>query len=301
MAQVTVSVIANPLNALETTVPEGRWGLPLEDYPAVSFDVDDAETLAEIINRAVHEVVDEVPPHYLPQHEAVTFATAEDYQGYRERPYGSMSELVLVDEDGHAVWVHDWSEVSVEQLRDSAAAGTLVGDPLHPIVVVEKPSGNGYFMQWSELAEALRILDAAVGEIAKYGGAIAAAKLVYDELKARVKRARTAVESKQNVWAERGARPKSFQRFLMQRPWRTSEIAELLDCTEEQAEGALFAFGLTADGTGRWHLGGDNEAWFMNQVFDLALSLRMSEDQLEQLRERLTTYLATGSWQQTAE
>jgi hypothetical protein len=123
--------------------------------------------------------------------------------------------------------------------------------------------------------------------------------MTLNKLRERLKRGKGVSERDVHRWSQRGAMwPKSFADFLDERPWRSARVAELVGCSQKDAESilAIFGFAPREDNDGLWHPSGDEAANVLRLVFAEALWSRLgfSEDDAERFRARVEELLQTG-------
>ena len=106
--------------------------------------------------------------------------------------------------------------------------------------------------------------------VANVGGAAAILKLSWDALKQRIKRGTESVENNWDEWSQRSTRPDQFASLFRTRAWTAGELAELLRCATDEAEGVLSAFGFEPDDDGHWRPVSDPVADAMQVIYEQA-------------------------------
>jgi hypothetical protein len=223
------------------------------------------------------------------------------YQPRDERPHDEWQWSVaipLVDEEGRARWAFPFeTPIPYVELLRSAEAGALPGDPLRPYVVLVPAIGDGILPAWHDVLQVFDVLLKVLGGFAALEGA-AQAKERAQRLLSRGQRARKTIDRLSVGWDARGADPWVFSQWLDDRPWLPEDIAPLLDCSPEQAEAVLWAFGFAKTDLGLWRRCADTEAellWRYEQtIINTAVHAGSTAQIEETVRDIIGDYLESG-------
>jgi len=165
---ITVALVGDPANPFAPPYEEffeREWARPYAAREKVELDVEESETLGEVMTRAAAAWSVEVPEDWAGPIAFVGFYRPED----EERFHGWQSSITLVDEHGRAIWNNYWKDVRYGDLLRAADAGVLEGDPLRPYLILHAEIGNGLIVAESIL---LAVIGGGVGVLA--GGAATA-------------------------------------------------------------------------------------------------------------------------------
>lgn len=207
-----------------------------------------------------------------------------------------MSQVILVDEEGHAVFgVTNTQDIRYADLMRASEAGTIDGDPLRPYLIVERPYGDVPPPDWPTVITGMDVLWRAIEGAAAVGGTWFFGREVLSRVRDRLSRGVKAAEG-HTEWAERGIRPYQFIALLMTRNWRSDQVAALLDCPTDEAEGILWILGFSFDSTtGIWEHAGDEAASLLQDVYrEIEIASHDGEGWEERLRMRLLHLLTHG-------
>jgi hypothetical protein len=290
---VTVALVGDPANPGARIEPE-EWEKPWDERPKIQLELDEGETLGSLVERSLESFgVDTTDRDLAPVH-IVDLAV---YQGETlTRPV--YVDFTLVDEHGTAVWsIHDLRLIPYEQVVRSVEAGALVGDPERFYLVLSEPIGDGIGIDWPTLVQAWDLVWAIAEHVAAAAGAGWALKAVVDRVRGRLKGGRDALDRNVHRWAQRGAWPSHFARFLRRETWSSETLAGLLDCSPADAEAILALFGFSfEEADGLWHRDGDEAARILGAAYDEAAMARidLSEGDRERFEARARELLETG-------
>jgi hypothetical protein len=152
-------------------------------------------------------------------------------------------------------------------------------------------------VDWPTFVQAWEIAWGVLDYVATAGGAAWVLKTVAGLVKDRLGRGRDALERNVHRWAQRGAWPYSFYRFLERDSWRSDDLGRLLGCSQEDAEAILALFGFAYDETeDLWRREGDQPAQILAAVRqEIVMSdLQFSESGREEFEGRLESLFQSG-------
>jgi hypothetical protein len=250
--EAEVALIANPAAPFKPgPIDASFYAQPYSQRRRVTLEVEEKESLASVLERAA-ATMNLRPPndpwlggHFDAAHRKIAFYKQADENGPIRRSKGRLllGELTVVDRDGHAIFgVHDLRTVRVSDLLRSAEAGTIEGDPLRPYLILDDGWGDAPPADWATVHAGLEVAWEVLKAAAVITGAATGAMKAREWLLERLGRSREALQAN-TEWAQRGYRPDQFESLLLTRTWQTAELAGLLGCTEEQAEGVLWTLG----------------------------------------------------------
>ena len=302
--EITVALLADPVDPYRNRIPQSEWNKPYRDRRKVHIDAASSMTLAEVMQEAVKEL-GVVPPSgwelsaSMPVFRRIPFFKEEDEEAFAPRalPRLHWAQLVLVDARGQAVFgVSDQRAVTIADLLRAADAGVIDGDPLRPYLMIEPGWGDAPPPDWPTVITGLRIAWEVLNHAAVAGGAWAFAEMIRQRLRDRLEAGRRAAENHRE-WAQREVRPYQFIALIRTRKWTTQELAQLLGCSDEEAEAVLWVLGFSLDAKSEsWSWEGDVEASLANAIQEqIAIaSHRGGQDWEGELRKRVLQLLETG-------
>lgn len=237
---------------------------PWDDRQRVTLTVGDNERLVSIFDRAIEAA-------------GVFEADWSKHQGRTEygtwrhialRDDGSPIPLVyrltgrpvLVDDDGHALWGRGlYGETTYAQLRASAEAGAVPGDPTQIYLNVRLgPAGGEAFIEWELVIQAWDIAWKVAATLAAASGA----HDLYVKVRDRLDGYRV-VERKAQEWLKRNGWPDLVRETLSGEPWSPRDFAGLHGCTVNEAEKILALYGYERESSQRWvYAGGYDKLGF---------------------------------------
>jgi hypothetical protein len=268
---LTVALIGDPDSPF-TELAGDDWKTPYSDRRSTQVEVPGTASIAEVLEEAAERLGVQPPEGhhfatYSAAHSRLAFYRPEDERGTVRRVW-ELGELAVVDRRAKAVFgVHDNRAITVDQLIRTSEAGLLDGDPLRPYLIVEAPYGDAPPIDLATFKVALDVLWDVITVVSTVGGAVAFGKLVLDGVKNRVAAGRQALDAAWPDLPQRLTRPDQLWRVLLLRPWSTQEIADLLDCEQEVAEGLLLVSGFSPDETGRWTLATTDDCKLLYDLF----------------------------------
>lgn len=301
---ITVALIADPDDPYRQMASQEEWERPYGDRPKVRLRASSLSSLAEVLHQAAADLGAAPPPGYefptsFPASRRIAFYKPEDEEKLapRSMPRLHWAELVLVDETGRAVFgVHDQRAITIEDLVRAGEAGVVDGDPLRPYLIIEPGWGDAPPPDWPTFITGLEVAWDVLNVGAVVGGAWAFADQIRRRLQSRVGAGKKAAKDRRE-WAQRGTRPYQFAALARTRQWKTEELADLLGCSEKEAEAILWILGFSYDEDNRvWSWGEDIESDLLQAINEqIAISAhRGSRGWEEDLRRRITQLLATG-------
>lgn len=268
-----------------------------------SLTIAEDQTLAEVLETAARELglypaADHYNPTFVATYNSVAFYRPEDDYGFAERhvPRHLLSEMTLVDDRGRAIFgVHNLRAVRYRDLLGAADAGVLGGDPRRPYLIIEPGYGDVPPPDWGLALEGLKALRETFGVAGDIGGSLALAKMVVDAVRKRLAKGQEAVENNPE-WRLRAYSPYQFTSLILSREWAPRELAVVLGCSEEEAQGVLWVLGFAADEGGTWRLDGDEAARVVRKLqAELAIAAHdRTNDWPADLKRRARKYLETG-------
>jgi len=252
---------------------------PYADRLAVTFEVEDDESVHQIASRGARELGLQgwaAEPRWL------GFYRPEDATSV---PPAFALSIPAVDDLGKARWIAPPHEVPYAALLRAANEGFLYGDPARLHIALVPPVGDGVLPDWQTIVHALEILKT-VGEVLAIPGGVAASWAVFASRLDRESAAAAAViDEHSSVWSRRGADPYAFEEWLAGGAWSPVQISSHLECSDKEAEAILWAFGFEERKDGMWRQDGEEEAKYLadNMRMMIRMSIGQAEDQ--QLRE----------------
>lgn len=243
-----------------------------QGLPRVAIETKRSESLGEILTRAAGEFGvrarrnAELPEDWRPADDApdpifdlpalVGFFVPGDGPAVRSRVSGGV--LPVVDARG-AVHMLRFKDAPIGGLIDAYAAGLMDGDPQRPYLVLFPPGGGDLLLsEWEALEQAARLawdMTAVISQLTWIG---AGARWLLRRLRKQGNAAESiAAETVQ--LSDRGLDPMNLSLLLQRRDWwTTEEVARLLACTSQHAEGLLVGLG--------WNYCPDEAAWRLGRA-----------------------------------
>jgi hypothetical protein len=291
---VQIALVGDPANPGDR-IPESEWAKSWNEHPRLDFGVEDRETLASIVERALPAFgVDLSKRDIAPVH----IVDVVLYRGEDELTRPLAGTFSVVDDDGRVLWsAYDLRLIPYEQLRRSVDAGAIEGDPERLYLILKEPVGDGIGVDWPTLVEAVKLMWAIADHVATAGGAAWALKAIGGALRERLRRGEHAVAENAHRWAQRGAWPGTFARFLRRETWSSTTLADLLGCSVEDAEALLGLFGFAySDEDGLWHKEGDAAGRVLAALYRETELTRfeLSTGEREEFEARVEHLLTTG-------
>jgi hypothetical protein len=298
---LTVGVLGVPEHAFENyslAMPDENLAVPYDERLKLVVDAEEHDTLATVLGRAARQLGIDEMPWGDPVEQGIAFCAFhkdEDHDGWNRK---LETEVTLVDQQGRAVWgiYFKADEVTVAELVRAGEQAALNGDPLRPYLILSPSIGNGFFLPWVVLGGGLKLLWDFLETVSTIEDTLSFGERVIEAARDRLGRGREVVEEHYPNWAERGGTPVGLMKFLRQRNWATPDLAQLLGCTEQEAEAVLWALGYSKAESGLWRPGGDPEAELLNvAVGDLPYSFSTDMVGFERtVQHRIGEFLRTG-------
>lgn len=242
--EVTVALVGDPDAPPPGAVSQTEFRKPWGERPATVLTVEESSSLASVIDQAAEQLDCRPWDGFATAHESfpfIAFCDESDPTPLEER---MTLELALVDEQGQAMWgVQDTRLVPYGRILRSAEAGTIHGDPTRLYLIRRHPQASGVPGDWNLVLQAWDILRYAMAATASAYGTIKAVGAIRE----RVERGRAAVTSNAPRWLRKRGRPEDVAGLLGRRPWRSRDLATVLGCTDQEAEGVLGVFGFAYD------------------------------------------------------
>ena len=298
MGRITVALVGDPEKAFTSAAVDWEglrdFRIPWSERPKVELAGDDDLTLDGILAAAAHRF-----GLTLPDDGGPTFGFWAFYSEHHEAQFsGLRRDVTLADAEGHAVWsMRDWRDTTLRELLYAAERGVFVGDPTRIYLVPLRPAGDGVFLGWSQLLEALRIAYNVAEIVGTAAGAVLVGQHVLERVRSRLRGGREAIGNEYSAWSERGATPDRLDRFLRDRVWHSADLARVLGCAEELAVAILGAWGFAQAASGVWRLEDDEPARLIRKLHEeiVTAAALPSTDPFEQVyRHRIEPLVSTG-------
>jgi hypothetical protein len=292
--EVEVALVGNPADPQRAGVLDQSWfDMPYSQRLRVRLKVEPHESLASVMERAAGTMGLRLNA----RSNRIAFYKPEDADGFVERGMKRVfaNELILVDQNGHAIFgVYDHRAVRISDLIRASEAGTVEGDPLRPYLMLDFGWGDAPPPDWTTVQQGLEVVWQALQALGVIGGSAAAATKAKQWLAERVGRAKDALSSHPE-WAQKGYRPYQFEALIASREWTAGDLSRLLDCSDEEAQGILWAlgYGFNPD-ENQWERGGDEVA---EMLVNIQRAIAWADKQLDwepRFRRWLMRYLDTG-------
>ncbi len=290
--RITFALVGDPANP-GAHIDDAEWERLWSQRLTVELEVDERETLGSLVARALPAFgVVGLPQRMDP-------ATFVDLGLYEEEEAGAkVWHLALLDEGGRATWTsHDLRLIPYSELVRSAEVDAVTGDPRRLYLILREPTGNGLGIDWPTILHAWELIDEVVGRVGAYGGAAATIVAAGHYLRARLARGREAVDRNVHRWSQRGAWPYTLFRFLDRPRWSASRLAELLGCSDEDAEAVLALFGFAySEEEDVWRRRGDDAGRILSQAFEEAAEadIELSDHKRQVFEERIDQLVRSG-------
>lgn len=288
MDVVTVALVGDADTGL---INEAEWERGWEDRQKLELEVEDDESLASLLGRALEAFGAPLPDY------ARSYAAAYPFVGFHQdeaRPRVS-SSVDVVDDRGRVVWnVYDFDAIPFSQLQRSAEAGTIAGDPRRVYAVLQPPSGNGVLIDWPTLLEGWRVATDVMEYLATIAGVAGGVEMARRVVR-KLRRAGDSVDRNRSAWTQRGGRPPDLTRTVLGGEWTPESLARVLGCSDEDALALLEVFGFSSSGE-TWSLSDGHESVFLTGLRDeLEYAYHMRYEAFEPLlRERLEFFARSG-------
>jgi hypothetical protein len=267
-----------------------------DDREKVELEVADYERLDSILQRAAEALNISIP--WAPDSKfALTPYFVAFYDEETEGGHVPIDVvLTLVDEEGRAQWNVPFASVTFADLIRAREAGVLPGDPYRIYYPVYPGIGDGVLITWLAIVGAIKVVWKVMETIATIEDNLGFAQRVIETAKSRLGKGQPIIEAQYSSWEKRGGQPDSVLRMLGARPWHSADLADVLVCSEAEAEAILWAFGFAQDSAGLWRRRGDDAATLIDDAIDeINLSFSLGAGDYEEiLEERVKRQLTTG-------
>jgi hypothetical protein len=278
------------------------WQVSYADRRKVEISVTPSATLGEVLRATSSQIG---AGSYNTGDKRAVFEPAfiSFYSDERSDDIGFLNrEITLLDEQGRVRWTWDWLNEPLSELLRAAEAGVLDGDPLRPYLLLQPGIGNGIaadfptFVElwklWWDVADKAAILTGLI-----LGGRELKSRLARSGKDAGPEKSPDVIASHYAEWAENGARADNITAFLGRRPWHLADVAQLIGCTEAEAQAFLLGLGYERSSSGLWRLGESEPARLIQGSAEFVLNAGMTTrvDAMETvLRERAEAFGRTG-------
>jgi len=227
--------------------------LPYASRTKAEVSASSTMTLGEVIDRAALDVGITVEQGRVSEAlTGVVFYEPEDEVALKPRREPWPDTIRIVDANGTPSWRVRWDETRVDELLEAHAAGLGVGDPHRPYLWPTIPQGD--LLQ--QFHESLWTLWNAWEYILSGYGTYEIGRRVLD----RVRRGRASFTDEGGLglpWPQRLGRPHDLFAYLAGEARRAAEVASLLGCSTQQAEGVLWGMGFVCGDDGLWRVAQD--------------------------------------------
>lgn len=244
------------------------FGLPPESL-TTELEAADEEAVAAVIASGAEAFGISIEVHQVHQ---VSFKGAEDTTfvrlGYPQR----IGHVPGVDDAGRVFW----AAPRALSVGDLLRADWLVPGDCRCLELVPQVAAGGIGpIEWHALMQALHTLWQAADSLSPVLNVIAIGELLR-RVATRVHPAEAAVARSADDWRGRGGDPWDLFALLSARPWRSDDVAGLLDCSRAEAEALLWGWGFAFDETaGVWAWDDGEEAEIIRTA--ISSGLRASE------------------------
>jgi hypothetical protein len=291
--RVVVALVGDPQSEAFDFTASQR---PYRELQKLELEAHEDETLGSVLGRAAARLGADLT--WIADWETgitgpafVAFYRSQDEE---RGPQPWLTLITLVDGDGHAIWNVPFARVPYSELLRSAEAGALEGDPLRPYLILHPPAGDGLAASWELLVNlwdlAYYVLDHIEVAITAGIGITAIA----DRIRRQIRNGREVVQCRFGQWRERAGDPATVATLLANRPRSTPDVARLLDCSEEEAEAILWAFGFAPGDGGLWRRDATEDAKLLRGNFELIVHGYDDVELQRRFRERYERFLMTG-------
>jgi hypothetical protein len=288
---VTVALLGDPAQLPGKAVRiEEELKPSWDELPKVEVEADQDEPIGAVLQRAADGPGLGLAGRHMfgdtPLVQSLGFAAFYD----EGKPLALQDEITTLDEQGRAKRTRNWKDVTVGEVVRAGDAGALQGDPRRPVIVLMPPAGNGVLITFVAVLWLLR-------ELIGFAADAYTAKLAAKELMRRMRRGSDGVEGHYEQWQANGFRPEMLGAMLGQHAWSLEDVARLLGCSEEVAEGVLLGYGhVRSEKDGLWRPKDDEMGKLIAGNMELIASRAYFPQEFRELicRERMEEYLSTG-------
>ncbi|HXN40015.1 MAG TPA: hypothetical protein VN892_18440 [Solirubrobacteraceae bacterium] len=219
----------------------------------------------------------------------------DDFNEYHGREW--LRTIPLIDEEGHAYWGNVALDATLAQLERAAAAGAVEGDPRRLYLILAFPQGVPLADDWLTTLTAIKLaIDGLITVGGVYGGlqAVRAAR-------SQCERGLQSLQRNWTRWVERKGAPRDVLCLAARTPHTTGEVADLLDCSEVDAEAVLAFLGCEQGADGLWRRSASTDARFLTDAAQFAMEVpalsqwsRLTDQEVADVMRRRAEALAEG-------
>jgi hypothetical protein len=292
---VTIAEAADPHVPLDQriyTLPD--FDRSWDDRLKVTLEVEPTDTLGDLLIRAGQQL-DRLGPFGAQEPQAYTpayFGIDRDDDTWSK----PLSELPLVDADGHVRWNYEWRNEPYSELLRAVQAGAIRGNPSRLYFIRMGGMGDGIVSNFPMFVENLSLLWEVMEKLATVYGAYEAARWLLDRLPLG-RKATEVTEQNGARWEKGRGLPHKLRALLWQEGgWELEELGRLLGITAPDAEALLVLFGCSKQDDGRWHPRRDEISKLMAGNAELIIEMPQADRSAvrEVLRQRIERFVKTG-------
>jgi hypothetical protein len=278
-APVTVAVLQSFPFVFRVEEDDPPLDAPWADLRKTELQIDPGQTLREVLRRACTDLGVSVDPEFLRSRAAhckkeglpipdadpaamlvfAAFRQPDDDQvisdddGIRilaRQTHLKATVLLVPDDAGRVVWRRPPFEATMTELMAAEQSGLLEGSARQIYLIPSIPQGDvGLVGAWLEFGEALRLLWKVTEDLSVVGGAMGFFAYVAQVRRRRSHRGLEAIERNARG---RGAGPVDVLQFLARSTRRAEDIAQMLGCSDTEAEAIMWTFGYSQGEDGLW-------------------------------------------------
>ncbi|WP_169987414.1 hypothetical protein [Microbispora sp. H10836] len=273
--------------------PFGAWSCPQDlatqagsrdarwlDLPRVSFEVDPATTLGDVLNQAAatlgvtaHIWESEERPvsewALRPVSEAVhevAFFRADNADEGRE---ARLITAPILNEEGQVQWGQRVTTVPMGTLEIAAQKDLIKGDPHKIYLFPSSPAGAFDHLDWTQIGVALLAAEKVLARIGGVADGLHALASVWKAGK------RTILGLKERLQKRAGTIGDVQDLADTREIWNIQEFSKFVGCSISEAEALLPVLGLSQDSEGRWTRSKDDNPTRANALLITALYAAM--------------------------
>lgn len=295
---ITVALAGDPSDWLAGLRHPEDFDLPYSERPKVIIEADEGEPYGNVLVRAaqafdIKAVEGDWGTSEFSGPTFIGFFHGDEHEGIKS--FGH--EVALLDADGHIRWTWEWQAEAVAEYLRAGDAGVLDGDPRRPYLITQPPIGNGVVPTFHAFIELLPYVWIALDFASRVEGAAGLWDRFKSAYRERGKDAEKVIESHFPQWEANNGRPDNLAALLGSRPWHPADLADVLDCTEGEAEAMLIGFGHERNTAGLWVPGESEGAKLVRDNIDFIMHAGMTvrTDAVEQvIKERSEEFARTG-------
>jgi hypothetical protein len=294
---LTVAVLADWLPRFDAPFGENGFATPYRNRMKLELSISESDTLQSVYERAIAHWQPVIaadsqvhPEHLIEAAYWCWFYEPQDENGLEGR-YERARDLILIDEQGHAVWNLPMSEIPYGHILRAGDRGLLRGDPRRPYLPMLWPQGGGELQfGWEAMVLTWHVLEGLL--VAR--GAIALGAEGRRRLLGRLRRRKVAEDHGAQLEA-RGGDPHNVARTIDRTPWEPEELRMVMGVpTAQDAEDLLALFGYEPSAGGTFQISETDEARILRLAEEDVFRTFRTGVTDEQLRPRLERLLQTG-------